>query len=167
MSDDKRIDTAAIRAELADVTEGPWEWFGNTKMYDCYLATKHRGRVFVMGFQRWGMGSAQPIFQVTVDGGLGTGVMRSLADLAGGDEVAKKKGLGLPTLGPLFEVDYRRDFVGIGHPDAKFIARSRSLVPELLDEIDRLRDEIKQRDEALDAYNERQDRISAAEGSRT
>jgi hypothetical protein len=45
-------------------TAGPWQWFGNTKMREVYLATIDRGRVFVMDFVRWGMSSAQPRFQL-------------------------------------------------------------------------------------------------------
>ena len=130
------------KALTANATHGPWRWFGNTRMYEVYLATVDRGRIIVMDFARWGFGDAQPRFQVTVDGGSGSGVMRSLADLAGGDARAKEKGLDLPVLGPLFEVDYRRQFVGIGHPDATFIAESRQLVDDLVAEVERLRAEV-------------------------
>lgn len=130
----------SLRALCEAATPGPWQWYGNTKTYEVYLATKHSGRRFVMDFARWGMGSAQPRFQVTIDGDAsGAGVMRSLVDLAGGDARAKEKGLDLPALGPLFEVDYRRQFVGIGHPDAAFIAAARQAVPVLIEEVETLR----------------------------
>ena len=47
----------------AQHTPGPWEWFGNAKTHSIYLATRHSGRRYVMGFQRWGMKGAQPMFQ--------------------------------------------------------------------------------------------------------
>ena len=128
---------AESRSLLESTTPGPWQWFGNTKQYEVYLATKHSGRRFVMDFVRWGMGGAQPRFQVTIDGNeAGGGVMRSIAQLAEGDANAKGR---LPLLGPLFEVDYRRQFVGIGHPDAQLIAAAPTLTRKLLDEVDRLR----------------------------
>lgn len=44
-------------------TPGPWAWFGNARTREIYLATTHSGRRYVMGFRRWGMRGAQPIFQ--------------------------------------------------------------------------------------------------------
>ena len=44
-------------------TLGPWKWFANVKNKNIYLATVDRGRKFVMGFERFGMQGAQPIFQ--------------------------------------------------------------------------------------------------------
>jgi len=92
-------------------TQGTWEWFGNTKHNEVYLATKERGRVFVMDFVRWGMRGAQPRFQVQLDDTPGSGIMRTLGELAQEES----------PLGPRFEVSYRRQFVGIGHPDAAAI----------------------------------------------
>ena len=151
------IDTKKLRELAETATPGPWQWYGNTKQYEVYLATTHSGRRFVMDFVRWGMGGAQPRFQVTIDGeATGGGVMRSLVDLAGGDARAKEKALGLPVLGPLFEVDYRRQFVGIGHPDAAWIAAADpQTVLALLDEVDRLRGLVDAIDRTL--------RVSAAE----
>ena len=121
------LDTKRLR-ELCDAaTPGPWQWFGNTKTRDVYLATIDRGRVFVMDFVRWGMTGAQPRFQVRL--GEGGGVMRGVGEF--GDEESP--------LGPKFEVSYRRQFVGIGHPDAAFIAAARTAVPDLIDEVERLR----------------------------
>lgn len=149
MTDDER---KALREKALAATPGPWEWYGNTKSYDVYLATTHSGRRFVMDFVRWGMGAAaQPRFQVTIDGDAsGGGVMRSLKALADGDENAKTKALDLPQLGPKFEVDYRRQFVGIGHPDAAFIAAANpAAVIALLDDNDQLRAEVERLDAAL------------------
>ena len=44
-------------------TPGPWKWCGNARTNEVYLATTHSGRRYVMGFQRWGMRGAQPVFQ--------------------------------------------------------------------------------------------------------
>jgi hypothetical protein len=110
--------------ELAErATPGPWQWFGNTKMSEVYLATVDRGRIFVMDFVRWGMGCAQPRFQVRI--GEQGGIMRKLSELDGDNA-------------PTMVASHRKEFVGIGHPDAAFIAAARSAVPELIDECERL-----------------------------
>jgi hypothetical protein len=72
---------------------------------DVYLSTVTGGRVFVMDFARWGMAGAQPRFQIDHR-------MVALGELAKGDH----------PLGPKFEAPYRRQFVGVGHPDAQHIA---------------------------------------------
>lgn len=84
---------------------GPWQWYGNTKTYEVYLSTVHGGRVFVMDFTRWGMRGAQPRFQIDHR-------MVELGELGSYEH----------PLGPTFEVPYRRQFTGIGHPDATHIA---------------------------------------------
>lgn len=99
-----------LERKARSATPGPWKWFGNTKMHEVYLATVNRGRIFVMDFVRWGMRGAQPRFQVRLDGT--DGVMRTLGELGA---------TGHP-LGPRFEASHRRQFSGIGHPDAEHIA---------------------------------------------
>jgi hypothetical protein len=116
----------AARALDAARTPGEWQWFGNMKMHEVDLATVDRGRVFVMQFDRWGMRGAQPRFQVRLNGEPGSGIMRDLGDLG-------------PALGPQMIGSHRNDFIGIGHPDARFIAACSTLVPRLLREVDRLR----------------------------
>jgi hypothetical protein len=96
----------------------PWGWFGNAGCHEVHLATPDRGRIYVMGFARWGMRGAQPVFQV------------------------KRSGIGLmePAAGMLqFEVPYRKDIVGIDHPDARLIPAARNALPRLLAEVRRLR----------------------------
>jgi hypothetical protein len=101
----RSIDLDELEHKATAARPGPWEWYGNTKTSDVYLATVNGGRVFVMDFARWGMAGGQPRFQVDHQ-------MVSLGQL-GKDE---------SPLGPKFEVSYRRQFVGIGHPDARHIA---------------------------------------------
>jgi len=113
------------RGLLAKATPGPWQWFGNMKMREVYLATVDRGRVFVMDFERWGMSGAQPRFQVRLDGNPGSGIMRRLDEM--GD------------LGPKMVGSHRNDFVGIDHPDASLIASAPTAMSALLDENERLR----------------------------
>ncbi len=125
----ERINVAALREACAAATPGPWQWFGNTKQREVYLATVDRGRVLVMDFVRWGMSGAQPRFQVSRPGVPDSGIMRSLGELGESES----------PLGPTFEVSYRRQFTGIGHPDAAFIAAARTALPAALDEIERLR----------------------------
>lgn len=100
-----KVDLDALEATAKAARPGPWQWFGNTKGHWVYLATTHGGRVFVMDFDRWGMTGGQPRFQIDHR-------MVKLGDLAKDEH----------SLGPKFEVPYRRDFVGIGHPDATHIA---------------------------------------------
>lgn len=73
---------AKLRKIAEAATPGPWQWFGNTKMHEVYLATPDRGRLLVMDFARWGMGGAQPRFQVRIDDVPGSGIMRDLGELA-------------------------------------------------------------------------------------
>lgn len=101
-----------IRELEAEATEGPWQWFGNTKAHEIYLATVHGGRRIVMDFVRWGMQRAQPRFQPR-----DKGYMIDSADLVN------------------YEKDYRKDFIGINNADAEFIAQSRTIIRELLNHI--------------------------------
>lgn len=91
-----------LAALAAKATPGERRWYGNTSAKHVYLATVQRGREFIMRFVRWGMGSAQPQFRHR-------DLMVSLSALPA-------------EIGPQYEVDYRRDFVGIAHPDAAIIA---------------------------------------------
>jgi hypothetical protein len=120
-----KLDIQAIRARNEARTPGKWQWFGNTKQNEVYLATVDRGRVFVMDFVRWGMSGAQPRFQVALNGGDDSGIMRSIGEMAKNEEVSKPAVI----FGPLFEVAYRRDFIGIGHPDAQFLAHASTDIP--------------------------------------
>lgn len=144
-----------VRKLCEEATPGPWQWFGNTNHHEVYLATTDRGRVFVMDFARWGMSSAQPRFQVALNGRDDSGVMRSVGEMAKNEEMSKP---AVP-FGPLFEAPYRKQFTGIGHPDARFIAASRTLVPQLLalveeqaKEVERLRAIASQAIELADGY---------------
>lgn len=112
-------------AELAELEAldragiaGPWGWFGNAGCHEVHLATCDRGHVFVMKFARWGMSGAQPVFQVDRSG---VGVMERSAPMI------------------QYEVPYRKDIVGIDHPDARLIPAARNALPRLLAEVRRLR----------------------------
>lgn len=120
-----------IRARADAAHKGPWGWFGNTKMKNVYLATKHSGRIYIMLFERWGMQSAKPIFQEQVGPGeypqSGMPVVWEVAPDATSDDD--------PRL-------YRHTIRSIRNPDAEFIAHSRQDVDDLLAEIDRLNAEL-------------------------
>lgn len=134
---------AEIRQREQDATPGPWRWTGNTDVKQMELSTVGFGRLVVMNFARWGMNGAQPKF--------GAGRAWKPNPTSSYDFTS----LGLMTKAselPVFEVApaatersdprvYRADMVGVRHPDAEFIARSRRDVPALLAEVDRLRDE--------------------------
>jgi len=115
---DEEIEEA--RALDAARTQGDWQWYGNVKQHEVYLSTVDRGHVFVMDFGRWGMQGGQPRFQVPPTG------MRDLIDL------------GVEN-GPQMVGSHRNDFVGIGHPDARYIAAAPRLVRGLLATVDHLR----------------------------
>lgn len=99
-------------------TPGPWRWYGN-RSSGVYLATEHSGRLYVMGFQRYGMNGAQPTFRVA-------STMRpatELVEFAVGDGTAR----GFKQADKDGSV-YRYDVDGIDCPDARLVAAA----PELL-----------------------------------
>lgn len=100
-----------LRGIVAAATKGPWSWYGDTRLHQCYLATVDRGRQFVMLFRRWGMGGAAPEFQVG-------GIMEPVAKLVE------------------YEVPYRKDFHQINHPDAILIAEAPTALASALDEVE-------------------------------
>ena len=115
-----------IRDRAAAATPGPWQWFGNWDFREVYLATVNYGRRYVLGFRRWGMQGAQPVFRSKPGDG---------ATLQTASEV------------PIFEVCrsatsrddqrvYRGDLVGFRNADAEFIASARQDVDDLLARID-------------------------------
>lgn len=44
-------------------TPGPYEWALNRSSQSLYLRTTHSGRLYVLGFARWGMRSAAALFR--------------------------------------------------------------------------------------------------------
>ena len=123
-------------------TPGPWAWFGTGNNHNIYLATTHSGRRYVMGFERWGMNGAQPIFQPKRAGGMIPA--KDLLKFEVGDrsvtgiDAAKKDGSV-----------YRYDIRGIDCADACLIAAS----PELLENLKRVTDHLETwaRDHSLES----------------
>lgn len=105
-------------------TPGPWAWFGNGRTQEVYLATKHSGRRYVMGFQRWGMRGAQPMFQ-TAEGRLAPA--SELLAFEVGDR-------GVRGIDAAKENDsvYRFDVRGIDCADARLIAAAPELLEALI-----------------------------------
>ncbi len=137
MTDDE-IRTAKERLDAATtIAPAPWEWYGNVKQHEVYLASVERGRIYAMSFTRWGMQGGQPRFQVRLDGKPGTGIMCDLREI-GGD------------LGPQMVGSHRNDFIGIGHPVARFLAAAPETVGRLLATLRQLTNE---RDAARDALS--------------
>jgi hypothetical protein len=113
-------------------TPGPWGWYGDTKHNHMYLATVGRGRTYVMDFVRWGMGSAQPRFQLRRENGHGVMVPSSEFAVY---EVGERSVIG-HAAAKLNESVYRYDVCGLSHPDASLIAAAPDLLEackELLD----------------------------------
>ena len=48
--------------DFSAISPGPWRWRGNSDHSDLYL-TAEPGMKIVMGFNRWGMQSAEPNFR--------------------------------------------------------------------------------------------------------
>lgn len=106
-------------------TPGPWGWFGNAnsgQSPEIYLATKHSGRRYVMGFKRWGFYGAQPRFRMNH-------ILKPASELlkfevgnksVTGAEEAKKD-----------DTVYRYDIRGIDAPDAHLIAAAPCLYDAL------------------------------------
>lgn len=103
-------------------TPGPWGWFGTD--HGIYLATKHSGRRFVMGFRRLGMHGAQPTFQIDKKG------MFPASELVQ-FEVGTKSVRGFKEAKSNGTV-YRYDVTAIDHPDARLIASAPEILEALI-----------------------------------
>jgi hypothetical protein len=106
---------------MASHTRGPWGWFGTD--HGVYLATKHSGRRFVMGFRRLGMNGAQPTFQVERKGMIPASELVQF-------EVGNKAVRGFAEAKKDATV-YRYDVVAIDHPDARLIAAAPDMLEAL------------------------------------
>lgn len=118
------MDLAKLREIATKATPGPWRWFGDVETKQVELATTYGGRIYVMTFARWGMGGAQPCFQIREPGqDVRHGFMATLAEMFVKGLVTK-------------EVPYRGDIASIDHPDARFMETFNPKVAlELLDHI--------------------------------
>jgi len=122
----KRVGEIRVRVEAA--TFGPWSWFGTPK--EPILATTTGGKVFVIKPHRSGLNGATFWWR-----GGAKGYPRMIKT----EECAIK------------EREYRNDLERIDHPDAEFIAHSRTDIPFLLEQVDALEAELKAfRDEQLE-----------------
>ncbi|WP_435018433.1 hypothetical protein TA3x_000407 [Tundrisphaera sp. TA3] len=113
-------------------TPGPWAWFGTASCEDLWLGTAHSGRIYVMGFKRWGRQGAQPIFQVK---GKGMVPAKELVQF----EVGNREVVGMTQAKSERSV-YRHHVRGIAHPDARLIAAA----PELLEALEDVLSKIEQ-----------------------
>lgn len=104
-------------------TPGPWEWFGNARNNEIYLATKHSGRRYVMGFQRWGMRGAQPMFQPAERGLVPASELLTF-------EVGERGVRGVEAA-KANESVYRLDIRGIDCADAHLIAAAPCMLEAL------------------------------------
>lgn len=118
MSDERLAEIAEMDEEAV---KGPWQWFGNTDSHDVYLATVDRGRIFIMGFERWGMRDARPIFQ----------------------EHDTHNGMQSFQAHAIYERDYRNDFQGIDLPEARVLSEGRQAITQLVAEVKRLRRQLR------------------------
>lgn len=102
-----------IRAMCDEATPGPWRWFGNTGVGRTYLGTPHGGRLVVLDSFAEHNGPSHLRFR-----NHGRCVMVKAVDMA--------------------EVDHNQEIQSINQADAKFIAAARTIIPDLLDEIEKL-----------------------------
>ena len=117
-------DIAAIEARANAATPGPWGWRGNVDAHWFALVTKHSGMRYVMTFDRFGMQSAQPVFQDYSDG---QGLLVQAKELA----IYQVAPEATSRHDPRFNV-YRADIIGFRNPDADFIAHAREDIDVLL-----------------------------------
>lgn len=112
-------DIQEIKDRESKATPGPWKWYVNEHCKSIRLVTNHSGQYYVMGFERWGMQGAQPIFQVyeRYDGDVrdrGSKGMRKAIELSKWNQA------------------YRHDDGWIEHPDAELIAHAPEDIRALL-----------------------------------
>ena len=105
---------AQQRAICDAATPGPWEWNIAPDINQCKLQTSNNGKRYVMGFARWGMKDAAPVFQKDFH-------------MQRADVFAKS----IPGLEHHEGYD---DY--IDHPDALFIAAARTALPAALDALE-------------------------------
>ena len=104
-------------------TPGPWMWDLRECNHFCLLTTTHSGRYYVMGFQRWGMQDAVPVFQV-YERYEGPVHKRGSKGMVRADKLSKSY--------PGQEHHHGFDNY-ISHPDARYIAEGRELFHQLIE----------------------------------
>lgn len=109
-----------IRERAEKATPGRWYWHGYKRNKSMYLLSTSNGHQVVMDFDRWGMHGAIPRFRVD-------GIMHRAEKFIIPRQDHKPDG----------------EFYELDHPDADFIAHARTDIPKLLDEVERLRKQLK------------------------
>lgn len=111
------------KVALEGTTRGPWGWQVNRDDKRVELCGGSRASdLVVMSFARYGLNSAAPVFWC----------WRGNVS----DEPKRADKLAVPVPGREHHADW---WAKIDHPDARFIAEARQLVPELIAEVERLR----------------------------
>lgn len=127
-------------------TAGPWQWYGETKNGEPYLATKHSGRIFVLDVDaeitsctncdEWDDDShtRNPRCECAT----ARGVLRLQTDqlMHNAHEYAQYEVIGGQTADPADERLYRHDYKGFDHPDAQLIALAPEMAEAILAAVD-------------------------------
>ena len=133
-------------------TPGPWMWDLRECNHFCLLTTTHSGRYYVMGFQRWGMQDAIPVFQV-YDRYEGPVHKRGSHGMVRADRLSKSY--------PGQEHHHGFDNY-ISHPDARYIAEGRELFHQLIEACAELQARAEKAERERDAAIKELDCVSSA-----
>ena len=133
-------------------TPGPWMWDLRECNHFCLLTTTHRGRYYVMGFQRWGMQDAVPVFQV-YERYEGPVHKRGSKGMVRADKLSKSY--------PGQEHHHGFDNY-ISHPDARYIAEGRELFHQLIEACAELQARAEKAERERDAAIKELDCVSSA-----
>lgn len=106
----EKRDLLADKAICEAATPGPWVWHGYCEVQQIDLVSKTSMRPLVLDVVRWGMRNAQVRFREFKNC-----IMKPFTEWA------------------QYVVPYRREFMGINHPDAILIAEARIGWPHAID----------------------------------
>lgn len=130
-----------IKERLEKATPEPWEWVGSTKNKYISLETPKFGRHTIMGFDRWGLNGACPVFMEPSFDGTMNLQHKQFRVLERGFKWLKER-----------QSHHEGWDMDIDHPDAQLIAHAPEDIRYLIAEVERLQAESAAMREALMPY---------------